>query len=315
MAIGAIPTVSECQFVAQLSSRPSAKKREATTLDISFLMSFQEARRNSAEKKESTDPRLSQLCPPYVTPSSSSSLEYHRSDARIVENGFAAGSGMSNSAKVGLVFAIARRRIDVGRDGARGGADDRAGIAVGLHGREEGRIHAAVAAGRDRRSGGAAVDQLDGLHLVTVLLRAYRDRDVVANPVGWATLGGAEPVRGFGIEDVALLAYINLRFETCDLEMVMTLLDHSPERHMRRIAMLGHVERRHPKRIGLQLERPLAAEERFAGERVDFRDLLVGHGVAAGRRAAAMDHQERAAAAVRAIVCIREARIDREILA
>jgi hypothetical protein len=46
--------------------------------------------------------RLSQLCPPYVTPSSSSSLEYHRSDARIVENGFAAGSGMSNSAKVGL---------------------------------------------------------------------------------------------------------------------------------------------------------------------------------------------------------------------
>src|SRR5262245_60737078 len=60
------------------------------------------SRSNSAETKESTDPRLSQLCPPYVTPSSSSSLEYHRSDARIVENGFAAGSGMSNSAKVGL---------------------------------------------------------------------------------------------------------------------------------------------------------------------------------------------------------------------
>src|SRR5262245_13049096 len=60
------------------------------------------SRSNSAEKEESTDPRLSQLCPPYVTPSSSSSLEYHRSDARIVENGFAAGSGMSNSAKVGL---------------------------------------------------------------------------------------------------------------------------------------------------------------------------------------------------------------------
>src|SRR5262249_18401297 len=58
------------------------------------------------KKKESTDPRLSQLGPPYVTPSSSSSLEYHRSDARIVENGFAAGSGMSNSAKVGLVRVI-----------------------------------------------------------------------------------------------------------------------------------------------------------------------------------------------------------------
>src|SRR5215467_10721185 len=77
------------------------------------------SRSNSAEKKESTDPRLSQLCPPYVTPSSSSSLEYHRSDARIVENGFAAGSGMSNSAKVGLcriiasadVMAITKRSI------------------------------------------------------------------------------------------------------------------------------------------------------------------------------------------------------------
>jgi len=40
---------------------------------------------------------------PYVTPSSSSSLEHHRSDARIVENGSAASSGVSNSAKVGLV--------------------------------------------------------------------------------------------------------------------------------------------------------------------------------------------------------------------
>src|SRR5215475_992396 len=221
----------------------------------------------------------------------------------------------SKSAKVVLVFAVARRRIDVGRDGARGGADDRAGIAVGLHGREEGRIHAAVAAGRDRYSGGAAVDQLDGLHLVTVLLLAYRDRDVVANPVGRATLGGAESVRGFGIENVALLAYVDPGFEVRDLEMVIALLDHSPERHMRRIAMLGHVERRHPKWIGLQLERPLAAEECFAGERVDFRDLLVGHGVAAGRRAAAVNHQERAGAAVRLIVGIGEAGIDGEILA
>jgi hypothetical protein len=39
-------------------------------------------------------------CPPYVTPSSDSSLKHHRSDARIVENGFAASSGVSNSAKV-----------------------------------------------------------------------------------------------------------------------------------------------------------------------------------------------------------------------
>src|SRR6266480_3696525 len=57
---------------------------------------------NSAEKKESTGPRLSQLCPPCATPSSNSSLAYRRSDARIVEDGFAASSGVSKSAKVVL---------------------------------------------------------------------------------------------------------------------------------------------------------------------------------------------------------------------
>src|SRR5437667_11932890 len=57
---------------------------------------------NSAEKKESTGPRLSQLCPPCATPSSNSSLDYRRSDARIVEDGFAAISGVSKSAKVVL---------------------------------------------------------------------------------------------------------------------------------------------------------------------------------------------------------------------
>src|SRR5213078_4097586 len=57
---------------------------------------------NSAEKKESTAPRLSQPCPPCATPSSNSSLDYRRSDARIVENGFAATSRVSKSAKVVL---------------------------------------------------------------------------------------------------------------------------------------------------------------------------------------------------------------------
>ena len=43
--------------------------------------------------------------------------------------------------------------------------------------------------------------------------------------------------------------------------------------------MAGHVERRHPERIRLELERLLAAQKRFAGKRIDFRDLLVGHSV------------------------------------
>jgi hypothetical protein len=46
--------------------------------------------------------RLSQLCPPYATPFSNSSLDYRRSDARIVENGFATSGGLSKSAKVVL---------------------------------------------------------------------------------------------------------------------------------------------------------------------------------------------------------------------
>ena len=61
------------------------------------------ARNSKAGKKDSTGRRLSQLCPPCATPSSNSSLDYRRSDARIVEDGFAASSGVSKSAKVVLV--------------------------------------------------------------------------------------------------------------------------------------------------------------------------------------------------------------------
>jgi hypothetical protein len=46
--------------------------------------------------------QFSQLCPPCATPFSNSSLDYRRSDARIVENGFTASSGVSKSAKVVL---------------------------------------------------------------------------------------------------------------------------------------------------------------------------------------------------------------------
>src|SRR5215467_13112717 len=53
-------------------------------------------------EKESTGRRLNQLCPPYATPSSNSSLDYRRSDARIVEHGFATSGGLSKPAKVVL---------------------------------------------------------------------------------------------------------------------------------------------------------------------------------------------------------------------
>src|SRR5262249_11144182 len=212
-----------------------------------------------------------------------------------------------------LVVATARRRIDMRRDGARGGADPRASIAVRPHGREEGRVHAAVGAGRYRHGRRAAVGQLHGLEVVTALLLAYRERDILAHPIERASPRGVEAVRGLRVEHVALLADVDLRLEVRDLEMVIALLDHFPECDVGRVTVARHVERRHTERIGLQLERLLAAEECLTRERVDLRDLLVGHGVAAGGGAAAMDHEERAGAAVRSIIRIREAGIDREI--
>src|SRR5882757_232743 len=56
-----------------------------------------------AGKKESTGHRPSRPCQPCATPSSNSSLDHRRSDARIAENGFATSSGGSKSAKVVLV--------------------------------------------------------------------------------------------------------------------------------------------------------------------------------------------------------------------
>jgi SRSO17 transposase len=58
-------------------------------------------RNSKAGKKESTGRRPSRLCQPCATPSSNSSLDYRRGDARIAENGFA--TGVNKSAKVVLV--------------------------------------------------------------------------------------------------------------------------------------------------------------------------------------------------------------------
>ena len=57
---------------------------------------------SEAGKKGSMDRRLNQACRPSATPSSCSSLNCHRNDARTVENGLASRSGVSKSAKVVL---------------------------------------------------------------------------------------------------------------------------------------------------------------------------------------------------------------------
>jgi SRSO17 transposase len=57
-------------------------------------------------KKKETTGRRNQPCRPCGTPSSNSSLDRHRVDARIAENGFAASGGMSKSAKVVLARRV-----------------------------------------------------------------------------------------------------------------------------------------------------------------------------------------------------------------
>src|SRR5450830_634961 len=68
-------------------------------------------RSSKTEKKESAGRRLSRLCQPFATPSSNSSLDRHRSDARIAESGFATRCGVSKSAKV----VLERELINQGR--------------------------------------------------------------------------------------------------------------------------------------------------------------------------------------------------------
>src|SRR6478672_5123062 len=69
-------------------------------------------RTDGAEKKESTDRHLSQACRPYATPSSDSSCDRRRSDARTAENKSANSNGVNKSAKVvlGPVFKSPNQR-------------------------------------------------------------------------------------------------------------------------------------------------------------------------------------------------------------
>src|SRR5262249_54065676 len=117
-----------------------------------------------------------------------------------------------------------------------------------------------------------------------------------------------------GVENIMLVADVNLRLEMRRLEMVVADLEHLPEGEMRTGAMARQVRRRHAERIGLDLERRLAAGERLARQRIDFADLLIGQEVTAARGAVAMNHQEPAMAVIGAVIGVREAGIDRQIV-
>src|SRR3974390_359509 len=81
-------------------ARPSSSR--AHDNDRLRLSPASPPRSSKTEKKESADRPLNQLCPPFATPSSNSSLGYRRSDASTADDGFAASPCVSESAKVVL---------------------------------------------------------------------------------------------------------------------------------------------------------------------------------------------------------------------
>src|SRR5512139_4224374 len=62
------------------------------------------SRTSGTEKKESTAHRLSRACQPYATPSSNSSFDHGRSDARTAKDKSPRRNGVNKSAKVVLVL-------------------------------------------------------------------------------------------------------------------------------------------------------------------------------------------------------------------
>jgi hypothetical protein len=82
------------------------------------------AQNGKTGKKESMARRLNRHCPQLAKPSSNSSPGYRRKDARAAENGFAAKSSVSESAKVvlGKGLYYSPYQIGVGRGKGLGGS-------------------------------------------------------------------------------------------------------------------------------------------------------------------------------------------------
>ena len=134
---------------------------------------------------------------------------------------------------------------------------------------------------------------------------------------GRAGPGRREPAVAIDIliEDVAPLAHVDLGRQLGDLEIVVAFLEVLPEGEIRIVPVARHVLRRHAERKRLDLERFLTAAERVAREGVDLLDLLVGHRIAARRRTGAMHHQIGAGPAVHAVIGVRKADIERQMIA
>ena len=135
--------------------------------------------------------------------------------------------------------------------------------------------------------------------------------------IGRASTGriGPRPTIDEGrVDEIVLVAHIDLGRLVGDLEIVVAFLEVPPKVVPFVALVLGHVRRRHAERIGLHLECGLAAGKRLAREDVDLLDDPVGHGVAARRLAVAMHHDVRAGATVGPIIGVGETYIEREVV-
>src|SRR5215467_7590068 len=84
-------------------------------------------RTRGAEKKESTDLRLSQPCPPYVTPSSISSFGRRLSGAHFAENKSLKNTGANRFCQSSARVALARKVQEMRPEAAASNSSHRRG--------------------------------------------------------------------------------------------------------------------------------------------------------------------------------------------
>src|SRR5262249_42350756 len=121
-------------------------------------------------------------------------------------------------------------------------------------------VHSAVQSAMNRRHWSVGSDQLGVPDLVGVLLpwRGPSDLRVDHESGTFAGRIEHEGLRSFrcllGVENITLVADVDLRLEMRRLEMGVADREHLPEGEMRAGAMARQVRRRHAERIGLDLE-------------------------------------------------------------
>src|SRR5436190_11639378 len=95
---------------------------------------------------------------------------------------------------------------------------------------KENRIHAPVPTGYGESGGNFAADKVRGLDLVPVLLVMNSGRDLLWHLIGGASVNWVEFAGGLRIKHIVHAANCDLGLLSRNLEMVVALLEHLPER-------------------------------------------------------------------------------------